>query len=132
MEHLFSEAVLRGHTYGVTCVTTINNNIISDSYDGIIKIWKPESQEYTCISSLTEHTSKITCLAALSNNQFVSGSLDASLKIWKPEDEEYTCITTLRDHITNVKYVKVLQNESIVSGSDDGTLKIWAPNEKIL
>jgi WD40 repeat protein len=141
--------------------------IISGSGDKTIKIWNPigslrplrqlrqlrqpqinisnisdtkcSSQEisYECGITLTGHTDKIWCVAALSDKRIVSGSMDSTIKLWNVETGK--CEITFKGHVGSVYCVTIVPGdpsnccfaeryERIVSGSYDRTLKIWNPN----
>jgi WD40 repeat protein len=78
MSHIISTKTLYGHTSAVQSVCTINNIIISGSYDQTIKIW--DINTYECIKTLDGHTDAVYSVFAI-NDIIISGSYDKTIKI---------------------------------------------------
>jgi elongator complex protein 2 len=95
--------LLEGHTDTVNVVKFLPNSegiLLSGSVDKTLRIWKksPRSKHYTCIQTISDHSSSINCIAvAAGSRMFVSGSADAVVKTWSL-DESF--VASLQQSIT--------------------------------
>ncbi|KAJ4370281.1 Elongator subunit elp2 [Didymella sp. IMI 355093] len=86
-------AALNGHTKVVNAVKFFPTNstyvsvLLSGAADNTIRIWRAQNDKaspYTCVKTVSGHTSPITKIATLSGSDvFASGSSDGSVKIWR-------------------------------------------------
>ena len=82
IEERYTEiAILRGHTYGVNCLTLHENKLYSGSAypDSTIRIWNTETHEE--IATLRGHTASVSCLTH-HENKLYSGSFDKTIRVW--------------------------------------------------
>ena len=83
IEERYTEiATLRGHTYGVNCLTLHENKLYSGSGypDSTIRIWNTETHEE--IATLIGHTKCVYSLTFYENKLY-SGSNDETIRVWK-------------------------------------------------
>ena len=71
-------------------------------------------------TTLTGHTSDVTCLLILPNGHLVSGSMDTTIRIWDA-DGSSKCIEVHQDEVRSLTY----KNEFLISGSSDETACVW-------
>jgi WD40 repeat protein len=119
---------LTGHTNSIYSLVIIpsNENIISGSRDGTIKVWN--STIFQLIATLTGHTGWINVIYSLaiipSNENIVSGYYDGTIKVWN--SKTFKLIANLTGHTDWVMVLVVVpSNENIISGSRDYTIKVW-------
>ncbi|MEM7591081.1 MAG: AAA-like domain-containing protein [Cyanobacteria bacterium P01_A01_bin.83] len=112
------------HDHPVTSVALQNQQVITGSENGEIKIW----QAGELITTLTGHTAAVEGLAITSDNKIISASEDKTLKIWQGGE----LITTLTGHTEGVRTVAITSDNKIVSGSRDRTIKIWDSDGTVL
>jgi elongator complex protein 2 len=84
---------LNGHTKVVNAVrffpttSTSVSVLLSGAADNTIRIWRAQNDKaspYTCVKTVSGHTSPITKIATLlGSDVFASGSSDGSVKIWR-------------------------------------------------
>ena len=96
IEERYTEiATLRGHTYGVNCLTLHENKLYSGSAypDSTIRIWNTETHEE--IATLRGHTDDVECLT-LHENKLYTGGEDNTIRIWKVGELESNSRRRLR------------------------------------
>lgn len=100
--------------------------IASGSYDTTIKIWNTETGKY--LKTLTEHTSPVIKLKAVSENILVSSAYWGTIKIW--DIQTGNCINTITktvpggfpDALTNIS---IMTDNKIMAGYATGDICIW-------
>lgn len=115
-----------GHNNLITSISFSPNNeqIVTSSYDGTIKVWDAESGK-----ELSSSSKILTCLTSASfspdGKHVVSSSYyDGLITIWDALTGEE--ITTMKGHTSTVRSAKYSPDgEKIVSISDDKTIRIW-------
>ena len=73
------QETLEGHTGRVYALAECNGQLVSGSYDSMIKVWDPST--WICQQTLEGHTGGVVALAECSG-QLVSGSADNTIKVW--------------------------------------------------
>jgi WD40 repeat protein len=100
------------------------NKLISGYEDGTIKVWDLKS--FTCVTTLTGHTTFIISLKLLKHDLLSSGSGDKSIRLWDVSSNGmFSFISSLNGHTGTVRCLEQLQNEHLISGSDDKSIKQW-------
>ena len=95
-------ALLQGHTSTVRCLAMHDNNIVSGSCDGTLRVWDLTRGE--CVHTLVGHSASVRCVV-YDGERAVSGASDYLVKIWDVETE--TCVHTLTGHTNYVFSLKV-------------------------
>ncbi|CAM9389207.1 unnamed protein product, partial [Chrysoparadoxa australica] len=112
--------LLQEHSDAVSALTVVNGNLISGSWDSLIKVWNP--QTWLCERTLSDHTGTIRCFAVVDDDKLISGSDDCTIKIWN--SETWTLVRSLTDHDDIINAV-VMCHSRLASCSDDGNIKLW-------
>lgn len=116
---------LSGHTAPVVDLKLLNNNqIISSSGDGTIKIWDINKKSLN--RTLTGHTAPVRCVIILNNGYAASGSVDKLIFIWNPYT--WSIDRTISGNTQGVYSLIQINDKNIVSGSDDGFLRVFNIN----
>ena len=113
-----------GHTNSVTCLLSVNNEIISSgSKDCNLRLWNRNTGE--CLNVLKGHTGSIEHLVLMSNtNKIVSGSMDKLIKIW--DVLSGSCLNTLKGHVSSLTNLLWLENRRmLISSSFMGEIYLW-------
>lgn len=113
---------LTGHIGDVTCLTNLNDQIVSACFDNTIKIWNV--YEGIVIKTLNGHTEYITCLTIIHYMLIASGSWDKKIKMWDPI--KGICTDTISDYEKEVNCLIHLNTPNgilIVSGGMNGWLE---------
>lgn len=86
-------AILQGHHFGVLCLLSVGDLILSGSEDATIRIWRRAEEGsimHSCLAVIEGHCGPVRCLAAsLEMENMVksllvySASSDQTLKIWR-------------------------------------------------
>lgn len=101
-----------------------NGNLVTASFDGIMKIWNPQTLE--CINKMHKHCTVITSLCLLKQDgRFASASWDETIKIWSQSGELLECISA-----NSILTMIALSNDCIATGSVDKVIKILNQNGK--
>ena len=94
-------ATLKGHSYGVQCVTVCSNGrrIVSTSHDCTLKVWgvapSVDLSKLAELRTLEGHSKDVWCVAVFPDGQrVISASGDKTLKVWDVVTGE--CVATLR------------------------------------
>lgn len=99
---------LKGHTSGVTCLTTEFSDypyVASGSWDSTIKLW--DLRMLAPVATLQDHTDAIQSLSTLAGGaKIISGSRDASIKVWDIHTLKLLNNLSLENLITSVDLVK--------------------------
>jgi WD40 repeat protein len=110
--------------------------IASASWDGTIKLWKPDG---TLITTLRGHKKGIFGIAFSRDGRYLaSASDDNTVKLWKMnrsdgDIQSATLVRTFRGHEDSVHEVAFSPDgKNIVSGSNDHTIKIWKRDGKLI
>jgi len=117
---------LKGHTNGVTALTTWHDGLIaSASHDCTIRIWDTAGGLRSVFQE-NGHNKWVLCLTVwnLSDTSvLVSGSADFSIKLWNQNGE---CTATFTGHSNTVSALAVCTaNNTLWSGSWDRTVRVW-------
>jgi len=98
--------------------------LYSASLDNTIKAWDPF--DMTCVSTLHEVHSEISCLLYSSTNGFlISGNDDGSIRLWNPDSGS---TINLLEHTNTVCCLDVAvrgRMELLISAGFDGHVAIW-------
>ena len=107
-----------------------NLNLISGSYDSLIKIWDLNLK--TCIKIYQGHLNIIYKIIEIKKNLIASSSYDKTIKIWDLTNQiDNNCKLTLYGHSSFVWGLAKINDKNypnqnlIASGSTDKTIKIW-------
>ena len=137
-------ATLTGHSDHILSVATmLNNNVLSSSLDGSIRMWKfplPESG-LSLVSTFKGHIGPITSLSGLSVGEelsyAVSGGRDGHISVWMIEGCGFKKLYQVRDSATAVSSVCLTNITSdsnsgeFAVGSDVGALRIYSFSQKM-
>ncbi|XP_021745483.1 protein JINGUBANG-like [Chenopodium quinoa] len=83
---------LKGHHFGVLCLVTLEDLVISGSEDSTIRMWRREKGRviHECLAVLEGHRGPVRCLAAylpkdkaMMSFLVYSASLDRTFKVWR-------------------------------------------------
>ena len=124
-ESLALERTFTDHTMGVTAiaVTSDGQKAVSTSYDGILKVWNPQTGVVEL--TLKGHTVQVYAVAITPDGQkAVSASLEHTLKVWNLQTGMVE--QTLTGHEGAIRSVAITPDgQKVISASNDGTLKVW-------
>ena len=98
-----------------------SNDFVACAIDTVIQIWKLDSNE--SVTTLEEHSDKISSLEILDETRFASGSWDRTIKIWSISNGDFACHKTIVTD-NKVECLKSLTSNRIASGSWRA-IKIW-------
>ncbi|ETO01515.1 mycorrhiza-induced NACHT/WD40-repeat domain protein, NWD, partial [Reticulomyxa filosa] len=119
------------------------SRIVSDSYDGTIKLWDASSGKL--IQSLEGHSYNVNSVQFSSDgNRIVFGSEDETIKLWDASPDKKKRVRTYNNTLelwdeSSGKLIQSFEGHSnvvtciqfspggnrIVSGSSDNTIKLW-------
>ncbi len=122
--------ILNGHTYAVTCVIQLTNDlhkdhIASGSMDGTIKIWAPKTG--ACVKTLTCPTNYPDNLIQLADGRLASDSWNDAIRVCRVWDlESGKCVKTT-NQTGSVRYLIQLTDGRLAFALNDCTTKIWNP-----
>ena len=116
-----NEISFDAHKKTVTCLITHENNLISSSNGGEIKMWKLE--DFSLLRNFENpHKKRISALELLRDkNQLISGSDDKYIKIWNLENG--ICIKTINNG-SPVYSIKLISNNQIAIGGYSGDRRL--------
>lgn len=129
------EAVLRGHTACVRCVSwgSSNAKCVSGSDDGSIRVWIADTGAVEVV--LTGHRGSVRCVAWNSGAKgtLASGGKDKTVRIWDTVTAKL--IDTLEGHSGEVNALTWGKSTAasaayLVSGSSDKTIRVWDVNSR--
>ena len=102
-----------------------DNNFVTCSTDGSIRIWKKNINKYEINQIISNaHVNYINKIIYNSKGNLISCSFDKSIKIWEENNNNYECIKIL-NHSNNIWSLLLLDNKNIlISSGLDGT-KFW-------
>ena len=117
------EQTLLGHTDFICRIIEIKENeLISISYDKIMKIWKLNNEnKFECITNIYFQNSKNNCdIFKLNENEFVTSSRgDKCIKFWNLNNYSYiTTITNIQSIMRN-RNMCLLENDLLCIGGDN-------------
>ena len=140
--------VLKGHTYGVSCLAALDRNrLASGSDDKSIIIWNlaetrprvrarsatwptpsgsPSSNtraDGSQLAKLEGHTEFVSSLVTLDGDRLVSVSADKSIIIWNLATG--TQLAKLEGHNSMIFCVAALKGGRLASGSENGRIRLW-------
>jgi WD40 repeat protein len=100
-----------------------NENLVTASFDGTIKIWNSETLE--CINTIHKHHNIVSSLCLLKNDKFASASWDDTITIWNQNGD-------LLEWFAGNAILTIigLSNDYIALGSVDKTIQILDQNGK--
>ena len=103
----------------ILAMLPVGNQMWTAASDGKISVW---DEQYTEITTLTAHTSKIFCLA-LDHRGFVwSGSFDTTIIVWDPST--WKPVEELVQHQDSIRDFGIVR-EFVWSIALDNTLRCW-------
>jgi WD40 repeat protein len=109
--------------------TLDGRGLLSSGHDGMIKLWKPETQEL--VRDFDDHTAPVLCLAISPDGKtFASGSKDETIRLWNAQSSRPGHILRDTSSTSGGKKDAVAwspDGATLASGSSDGTLQIWNP-----
>ena len=103
--------------------------LVSGSYDGLIRAWDATQGTLLATSGGNSHTSSIKSIRCLSDRKFVSGGSDRTVRVWKYGADERTIKPTLElyGHRSGVESVDVHASTSrILSAASDHKVGLWS------
>ena len=102
-----------------------DNNFVTCSTDGSIRIWKKNINNYEINQIINNaHDNYINKIIYNSKGNLISCSFDKSIKIWEENNNTYECIKIL-NHSNNIWSLLILESKNIlISSGLDGT-KFW-------
>lgn len=120
---------VHGHDSDVNSVCFSNNNVISGSCDGTIRVYDSREGKYIGTYAIGEQKSAVTAIAcfALNNNYLVSGSQDKQVSLFDLRRQR--CIARLCGHYKPVMAIATSPwRQEFASGSADGYVRLWDLN----
>jgi phospholipase A-2-activating protein len=113
------EYCLVGHTANICTLDTLDNLIISGSWDCTAKVWDKNTGEV--LYDLKGHENSVWCAKFLNQHEFLTCSADRTIRKWNRNKE----IKRFIAHEDVVRDLLILPNGDFVSCSNDSTIKIW-------
>lgn len=114
-----SKYQLIGHGGNVCALHSLNDELISGSWDCTAKVWDLSTMSLKY--DLQGHEYSVWDVKALGNNRYLTCSADRSIKLWEGDHE----IQLFLGHGDVVRKLLVLSPTRFASCSNDGTIKIW-------
>ncbi|KIC74082.1 F-box/WD repeat-containing protein 7 [Neochlamydia sp. EPS4] len=111
---------------GITDVKKLDNNIITSSRRGPIKIWDANTEQ--CLLTLNGHAGGVNNLQ-IAYGKIISASKDRTLRIWDPLKTQ--SMLTLRENAEEVTCLKVVQGR-IFTGDVTGAICEWDFRDSVL
>lgn len=109
---------LVGHEANVCSLDTLDDMIISGSWDGTAKVW---SLHGDVLFDLKGHQFSVWGVKFISHDEFLTCGADGTLRLWKGNK----IIQQVKAHEDVVRDVLRLSNGDIATCSNDTTIKIW-------
>lgn len=118
------KAILMGHTSGVTCIASSQDEMViaSGSQTGAIFLW--EIALMGCVGNLEGHIRAVNCLGYTADNKvLISGSDDKTARVWNTTDMSCTNVINYSD---SVKALCVI-DDMVIAGAhcSKQQLKSW-------
>ncbi len=112
---------------------TVNQRILSGSYDGLLRVWNMSSE---VVATGQGHAAAVKAAKFLSPTQVISASVDRTVRVWKYEDAEtgsgtLTPSLDLYGHKSSVDSLAAHAPSSrILSASSDHTVGVWSTSRR--
>ncbi len=117
--------ILVGHQSPIVGLINLENNIMSISSDGAIRVWDVSSGEY-CYSLLPSVHKLEKLPQYIEDRKVISVIEESSIGLWARDFYcNYRLYSKLIAHSDKIECLLVLEDETIVSSSHDGTIRIW-------
>jgi WD40 repeat protein len=118
--------LLRGHNQRVACIAHEDDELVSGSCDGSVRVWSMDTLK--CLHTLEGHTADVNCVVA-KDGVIVTGCADGLVRVFDTRTGQ--CINSLHGHSGSVEHV-VLSGRTLVSAGSDWwavseTSLIWTP-----
>ncbi|XP_058849480.1 uncharacterized protein si:ch211-154o6.3 isoform X1 [Acipenser ruthenus] len=138
----FRLRLLEGHSDIITCITVVDDYVISGSRDTTVKVWHvPTASEER---NLGGHTGGVTCLGLVPQEHSValaesvsldwaerfvlSGSVDSTIIIWAVNRGCSVRNIYTYSSVTALHFITTARGEGrIVTGSEGGKVELWDP-----
>lgn len=123
----------------VSALDVGEKNIISGSYDGIVRTWNLSGKVEKQYSG---HSGAIKSVKYVSNTRLVTGSNDRTLRLWKTRNKEMDDILDDDHDVEDGKTLAILEGhhaavvsidvckDRILSASSDNKVGLWSTNYK--
>ena len=113
---------LVGHEHYISAVAINDNEALTGSSDGTVRIWDVKSGR--CVRELVGHRGLIKVLGS-NGNRVVTGSIDDTVKIWDKESGNclYTC-----EGFSGVPNAMLLSDKKLIIGCHDGSVRVYDIN----
>lgn len=109
---------LVGHTDNVCSIDTMDDLIISGSWDGTAKVWNLQGD---VLFDLKGHEFYVWSVKFISKTSFLTCGADGTLRKWNGSK----CVKEIKAHEHAVRDLIRLSNGDIATCSNDTTIKIW-------
>ena len=104
-------------------ITLLNTTYLaSASGDTKIKIWNQATG--ALVTTISNNTRVVSCLAQLPTGDLASGAYDYLFKTYS--SSSWSFAYSLTGHLAGINAILVLQSNLIATGSDDSTIIIWS------
>lgn len=110
---------LKGHGAPINTLLSYQDQIVSASSDGTIRIWNLNK----LIHILKGHKGGVLCMKFLPDMRLISGCTDGRLRIWDLEKKE--CVYTSQRLCNAVKQIHILENRRVLIISGKRKISIF-------
>jgi|EP00945_MAST-04E_sp_MAST-4E-sp1_P003049 WD40 repeat protein len=100
------------------------SRIYSASIDNTIRAWDP--YDMSCIFTLTESRSEISCMLYLQDsNVIVTGNEDGSVRWWNPSSGSTVALREHKNTVSCMCFAPLRRVDYLITGGYDGKVGIW-------
>lgn len=114
------------HDDWVSSISLIGSEILTGSYDSLLRIW---DHSQNCIATGSGHTGAIKAVS-VADQSIITASMDRTLRLWSRSSDDLECRAELRGHKMAVESCDI-DGTSVISGAADGILGIWSTTDTL-
>jgi WD40 repeat protein len=92
--------IFEDHKSGVTCLLSVNEQLLSGSNDKTIRVWDMYAK---CLAVLQGHTNTVNCITDIDEFKIATGGKDNKVRIWSLIN--YNCLKVIDCHTGSVNSI---------------------------